>query len=309
MLDVALVGTSGTVPLPGRWLSAVLVRLGSELILFDCGEGTQISMRQIGWGFKALSAICLSHLHADHAAGLPGLLLTVGNAGRTEPLTILGPPGTATAVAGLRVVAPHLPFEVRIGELAGGEEIPWNGGRLACTPLQHAIPCLGYRLDVPRQPRFDAEAARLLGVPVDRWKHLQRGETVEVDGRHVEPADVLGEARRGLRLGYVTDTRPTPGLPDFLAGADVLVCEGTYGDPADAENAIENRHLLFGEAAEIARAARVKRLWLTHFSAKLTEPERCVEHARAIFPETTVGRDHLTTTLRFDDEMGDPSGP
>lgn len=305
MLDVALVGTSGTIPLPGRWLSAVLARLGSELILFDCGEGTQISMRQIGWGFKALSLICLSHLHADHAAGLPGLLLTVGNAGRTEPLTILGPRGTGQAVAGLRVVAPYLPFELVVRELAGGEEHRWNGGRVACTPLEHAVPCLGYRLDVPRQPRFDAAAARQLGVPVPLWKHLQRGEAIEVDGRRVEAADVLGGVRRGLRLGYVTDTRPTPELPGFLAGADLLVCEGTYGDPADADNAVDNRHLLFSEAAEIARAARARRLWLTHFSAKLTEPERYVEHARAVFSETTIGRDRLAMTLRFDDAADD----
>ena len=305
MLDVALVGTSGTIPLPGRWLSAVLVRLGSELLLFDCGEGTQISMRQIGWGFKALSLVCISHLHADHAAGLPGLLLTVGNAGRTEPLTILGPRGTGLAVAGLRVVAPHLPFEVVVRELAGGEELDWNGGRVACTPLLHAVPCLGYRLDVPRQPRFDADAARRLGVPVPLWKHLQRGEAVDVAGRRVRPADVLGASRRGLRLGYVTDTRPTPELPRFLAEADLLVCEGTYGDPADRDNAVENRHLLFSEAADIARAARAQQLWLTHFSAKLTEPERYVEHARAVFAETTVGRDHLATTLRFvDDRLG-----
>ena len=309
MLDVALVGTSGTIPLPGRWLSAVLVRLGSELLLFDCGEGTQISMRQIGWGFRALSAICLSHLHADHAAGLPGLLLTVGNAGRAEPLDIMGPPGTRNAVAGLRVVAPYLPFQVRVHELAGGEELDWNGARLACTPLRHAVPCLGYRLDAPRRPRFDADAARRLGVPVPLWKRLQRGEAVDVAGRRIEPTAVQGEARRGLRLGYVTDTRPTPELPDFLADADLLVCEGTYGDPADRENAVENRHLLFSEAAEIARAARARRLWLTHFSAKLTEPERYVEHARAVFPETTVGRDHLATTLRFEDdeEQGAPS--
>lgn len=249
------VGTSGTIPLPGRWLSAVLARLGSGLILFDRGEGTQISMRQIGWGFKALSLICLSHLHADHAAGLPGLLLTIGNAGRTEPLTILGPRGTERAVAGLRVVAPYLPFEVVVREAAGGEELAWNGAQVASTALHHAVPCLGYRLDVPRRPRFDAVAARRLGVPVLRWKQLQRGEAVEVDGRRVQPADVLGGARRGLRLGYVTDTRPTPELPVFLAGADLLVCEGTYGDPADRENALENRHLLFSEAAEIARAA------------------------------------------------------
>jgi len=301
MLDAVLVGTSGTIPLPGRWLSALLVRLGSELLLFDCGEGTQISMRQIGWGFKAISALCLSHLHADHVAGLPGLLLTIGNAGRTEPLAILGPVGTSRAVAGLRTIAPRLPFEVAVLEWTGGEAVAWNGATLSCTPLDHAIPCLGYRLDVPRHPRFDPDAARRLGVPIERWKHLQRGEPVEIDGRTVRPADVLGSARRGLRLGYVTDTRPTVAMPAFFAGADLLVCEGTYGDPADRDNAVENRHLLFSEAAGIARDAGARHLLLTHFSAKMLDPWRHVGHAQAIFPNTSVGRDHLTTTLRFDD--------
>ena len=134
MLDIALVGTGGTVPLPGRWLSALLVRLGSDLVLFDCGEGTQISMRRLGWGFKAVGAICLSHLHADHVAGLPGLLLTIGNAGRREPLAILGPSGTATVVAGLRSVAPHLPYRVAIRELVPSDDLRLGPGRLACLP-------------------------------------------------------------------------------------------------------------------------------------------------------------------------------
>jgi ribonuclease Z len=302
MLDVALVGTGGTVPLPGRWLSALLVRLGPDLVLFDCGEGTQISMRRLGWGFKAVGAICLSHLHADHVAGLPGLLLTIGNAGRREPLWILGPPATATVVAGLRSVAPHLPYRVAIRELVPSDDLPLGPGRLACLPLDHAVPCLGYRLDVPRARRFDPDRARAIGVPLELWKRLQRGEGVAWDGRRAAPEDVLGPARRGLRVAYVTDTRPTPRLPDFVRGADLLVCEGTYGDPADAENAVENKHLLFSEAAELARAAEVRRLWLTHFSAKLTDPAEYRHHAAAIFPNTVVGRDHLAASLRFEDE-------
>ena len=299
MLDVALVGTAGTFPLPERWLSALLLRFGSGLILFDCGEGTQISMRQLGWGFKALELICLSHLHADHAAGLPGLLLTVGNAGRTEPLTICGPRGTAEAVAGLRAVAPRLPYELRIRELAGGEELDRGPARLACLAVDHAVPCLAYRLDVPRGRRFDPDRARALGVPIALWSRLQRGEAVTWGGGRAAPEDVLGPERRGLRLAYVTDTRPTPELPGFVVGADLLVCEGTYGDPADRESAIENKHLLFSEAAAIARAADVRQLWLTHFSAKLTEPADFLSHAAAVFPDTVVGRDHLTTTLSF----------
>jgi ribonuclease Z len=301
MIDVMLLGTGGTIPLPSRYLSALLVRAGPDLILFDCGEGTQIAMRRYGWGFKGISTICLSHLHADHVAGLPGLLLTIGNADRTEPIDIVGPVGTRRAVAGLRVVAPHLPFDVRVHEVFGGDEMALPVGSLAMTTLDHHVPCLGYRVDVPRGRRFDPDRARALGVPVPDWKRLQQGESVPVASRMVGPDDVLGEARRGLRLAYVTDTRPTLELPAFVAKADLLVCEGTYGDPADAENAVANRHMLFSEAAEIARQANARRLWLTHFSAKMLDPERYAGYATEIFSDTTVAHDGLTTTIRFDD--------
>jgi ribonuclease Z len=303
MIDLLLLGTSGTIPLPGRPLSALLARVGPELILFDCGEGTQVSMRRAGWGFKHLSAICLSHLHGDHVAGLPGLLLTVANAGRTEPLDIYGPVHTGIVVAGLRVIAPRLPYEVRIHELGKANGIIWNDATLASLPVDHSVPCLAYRLDLPRARRFDPARARQLGVPVTDWKVLQRGETVTVGGRTVRPEEVLGSARRGLRFGFVTDTRPTRALPGFLAEADLLVIEGTYGDPADAENAIENKHMLFSEAAEIGRQAQVRELWLTHFSAKMMDPERYVDEARRNLPSTTIGREGLTTSLHFlDDE-------
>jgi ribonuclease Z len=302
MIDIMLLGTGGTIPLPSRALSSLLVRIGQEMLLFDCGEGTQINMRRYGWGFKTLSTLCLSHLHADHVAGLPGILLTVGNAGRTEPMSIIGPVGTQRAVAGLLTIAPHLPYTVEVHELAGGEELAVHGARLATTALDHHIPCLGFRLDVSRARRFDPERARTLGVPVLQWKTLQQGQPVEVDGRTVEPDAVLGAARRGLRLAYVTDTRPTPDLPGFVAGADLLVCEGTYGDPADAVNAVQNRHMLFSEAAQIAREGQVRHLWLTHFSATMLDPDAYAEQATQIFPATTVAHDGISTSLHFDDD-------
>jgi ribonuclease Z len=302
MLDLILLGTSGTIPLPGRPLSSVLARLGPELMLFDCGEGTQVSMRRWGWGFKALSAICLSHMHGDHVAGLPGLLLSVANAGRTDPMEIIGPPGTREVVAGLRVIARRLPYELRVHEVETSDGFVWNGATLATLAVDHSVPCLAFRLDLPRSRRFEPERARALGVPVTAWKLLQRGEPVTVGGRGVRPDDVLGARRHGLRFAYVTDTRPTDGMPAFLARANLLVIEGTYGDPADAANAVENKHLLFSESAQIARAAEADQLWLTHFSAKLLDPEAYASHATAIFPATTVGREGLTTTLRFADE-------
>lgn len=303
MFDLILLGTGGTIPLPNRPLSSVLGRVGPELILFDCGEGTQVSMRRWGWGFKGLSAICLSHMHGDHVSGLPGVLLSVANAGRTEPLDVYGPVGTRIVVAGLRVIAPYLPYEVRVHELAESHRFGWNGATIATLPVDHAIPCLAFRLDLARARRFQPERARALGVPIEAWKVLQQGRPVLVDGREVRPDDVLGPARRGTRFAYVTDTRPTPEMPEFLTDADLLVIEGTYGDPADAENAVENKHLLFSEAAGIAHEARARKLWLTHFSAKLLEPERYATEATRVFPETTIGREGLTASLRFDDDL------
>jgi ribonuclease Z len=302
MIDALLLGTSGTFPLPDRPLSALLVRVGPQMILFDCGEGTQVSMRRAGWGFKALSAICLSHLHADHVSGLPGLLLTVGHAGRREPLDIYGPVGTRIVVAGLRVIAQYLPYEVRVHELAEKHRIPWNGARLASLPVEHSVPCLAYRLDLSRARRFNAEKARALEIPVSDWNTLQRGEGVRVGHRLVTPDDVLGPERRGLSLAYVTDTRPTVRMPGFLANVDLLVIEGTYGDPADLENAVENNHLLFSEAAEIGYQAGAARVWLTHFSAKMLRPEQYLPQATTVHPETVVGYEGLHTSLRFADE-------
>src|SRR5262249_29741390 len=186
--------------------------------------------------------------------------------------------------------------------LAASEGLDWNGATLATLPLDHAVPCLAYRLDLARGRRFEPERARQLGVPVVEWKLLQQGRSVAVDGREVRPDQVLGPVRRGIRFAYVTDTRPTTSMPAFLAQADMLVIEGTYGDPADAENAIDNRHLLFSEAAEIGRQAAVRQIWLTHFSAKMLDPERYLDHARRILPATTVGFGGLTTSLRFADE-------
>ncbi|MBI4493730.1 MAG: ribonuclease Z [Chloroflexi bacterium] len=299
MLDVCLLGTGGMMPLPGRWLSSVLVRFQGRLLLLDCGEGTQISQKAVGWGFKALGAICLSHYHADHVAGLPGMLLMVGNSGRTEPLTIFGPPGLGRVVAGLRTIAPELPYSVSCVEPAPGQVVECQGLQLSALPLDHALPCLAYALEAPRARPFLPERAQALSVPVQLWSRLQRGEAVEWAGRRVAPDEVLGPPRPGLRLVYATDTRPTPELPAFVGGADLFVCEATYGDPADMPKAVERKHMTFAEAAHLARAGQARQVWLTHFSPALEEPQRYLDQAQAIFPNTVLGYDHLQTSLRF----------
>jgi len=299
MLDVALLGTGGMTPLPDRWLASLLVRFQGRLLLVDCGEGTQISQKRLGWGFKDLSAILLTHLHADHVAGLPGMLLTIGNSGRRDALLLYGPEGLWRVVDGVRAFAPQLPFPLEWQELEGGEDLDLGGIEARCLPVDHGVPCLAYSLYVPRGRRFDPERALALGLPKRLWGLLQAGESVEWDGRQVDPGEVLAEARRGIKLSYVTDTRPTPQLPSFVAGSDLLICEGMYGAPEDLPKAIGNRHMLFSEAASIARAGRVGELWLTHFSPSLDEPSEWLDEATRVFPNSHVGKDGMTTTLRY----------
>ena len=294
-LDVALVGTGGMMPLPDRWLSSALIRYRGHLVLFDCGEGTQISLRSLGWGIKDIDLILISHLHGDHVTGLPGLLLTQGNSGRTEPLHIVGPAGLGAVVEGLMSVARYLPFAVRCRELTCDDRVELEELTASAVQAEHHVECLAYRLDLPRSPRFLPERARRLGVPLQNWKRLQRGETV--DG--VRPSDVLGPPRRGLSIGLVTDTRPTAAVARHIADVDLLVCEATFGSDEDQPRAVERKHMTFREAAELARSSGARQLVLTHFSPALVEPEAYVDNATQVFPAAVVGRDHLTLSLRF----------
>jgi ribonuclease Z len=305
MIDVALLGTGGTLPLPDRFLSCALLRCGGQLILIDCGEGTQVSLRKLGWGLKDIGTILLTHFHADHVAGLPGLLLTIGNSGRTrdEPLTVAGPRGVQRVVESLRVIAPHLPYPVRYREFVGDPADALAVGPLWVTtcPAAHDVPCLAYRLSLPRAPAFQPDRAKALGLPVTLWKLLQRGESVTHDGRTVRPQEVLGPPRPGLVVAFITDSRPTSGLVEFVTDADLLICDATYGDPADQPKAIENKHMTFAEAAALGAAARVRRLWLTHFTPALPNPEFFRREAEAVYPGVVIGHEHLATTLSFVD--------
>jgi ribonuclease Z len=299
VLDVALVGTGGMMPLPNRWLSSALVRYGRHLVLFDCGEGTQISLRALGWGIKDIDLILISHVHGDHITGLPGLLLTQANSGRTEPVAIVGPTGLGAVLGGLLVVAPRLPFEVQSRELSGDEAFAFDGLNVSCAAAEHHVPCLAYRLAVPRGRRFLPDRARELGVPIQQWGRLQHGEAVG----DVQPEAVLGPPRAGVSLGLVTDTRPTEGLRRLMRDVDLLVAEATYGDDEDQPRAVERKHMTFREAAQLAASARAKRLVLTHFSPSVVEPDIFLERAREVFPETVVGHDHLTVSLQFSSEF------
>lgn len=300
MLDVCLLGTGGMMPLPYRWLTALMIRFNGSQLLIDCGEGTQIAMKEKGWSFKPIDVICFTHYHGDHISGLPGLLLTMGNADRTEPLTLIGPKGLERVVNLLRVIAPELPFELKFIEITEPEQsFELNGYRLTAFRVRHNVICYGYTIEIDRAGKFDVQRAMEQEIPKEYWKHLQRGENLELEGRKLTPDMVLGPPRKGIKLTYCTDTRPTDSIRQHAKGSDLFICEGMYGEKEKAAKAVEYKHMTFYEAAEIARDAEVKEMWLTHYSPSLTRPEEYMDDVRTIFPRAIAGKDRMTTELDF----------
>ncbi len=300
MIDICLLGSGGMMPLPGRWLSSALVRYGSTLTLFDAGEGTQIPWKSAGWGFKQLGAICLTHMHADHVAGLPGVLFMLANAGKTEPLDIYGPPGTRYVFEGLHRIFHDMPFPIRLHELIGGEQFSLPDGlKGSAGAASHGIPCLAYRIDLERNPAFLAEQAKALGLPVQLWSRLQHGETLTYDGRIITPSQVLGPPRRGIALAFITDTRPTPTLSQLASDVDLMICESMYDNPVDLPLAQAHYHMLATEAAALAKSAGAHELILTHFSPKITDPAMAERAARHVFPNTHAARDGMIVSLSY----------
>jgi len=287
-------------PMPGRWLSCALIRNGSSLVLVDCGEGTQVPWKALGWGFRQLGAICLTHMHADHVAGLPGVLFMVAHAGRTETLDIYGPMGTGYVIEGLRRIVPELPFPVEIHELKSGDQFsPAGGLRGSCAAASHGVPCLAYRFELGRNPAFLPEKAQELGLPVQLWSRLQHGESLEFNGRMITPGEVLGPPRRGIALAFITDTRPTKQLSTFARDVDLLICESMYDNTEDLPLAKAHAHMLAEEAAGMAQAAGAHSLLLTHFSPKITDPSGPEKVARRVFANTRAARDGMVVTLEY----------
>lgn len=302
MVDISLLGCGGGMPVPNRFLSATLINYKGRKILIDSGEGTQVSMKILGTGFKAIDIICITHGHGDHIVGLPGLLATIGNSGRVDPLTIIGPVGIEEIIKGLRVIVPYLPYEIKIIENPRDTITLIENISISTLELDHSAPCLGYSFYIKRKPRFDLEAAMTNNVPKILWNKLQKGENIIHEGREYEPNMVLGKERRGIKFSLITDTRPMDEITDFIKESDLFICEGTYGEDRDIEKAIKNKHMTFSEAAELARKGKVKELLLTHFSPAMNNPQEFIENARRIFKNTILGEDRITKTLAFIDE-------
>lgn len=303
MLDVSLLGTGGMMPLPYRWLTSLLLRYNGKCILIDCGEGTQIALREGSWSPKPIDIICFTHYHADHISGLPGMLLTMGNADRTEPLLLIGPKGLARTVNALRTIAPELPFEIQYLEITDNEqEFVFDGFRIKAFRVNHSVTCYGYSMMVDRVGRFDKDRALEKQIPMKYWSRLQKGEIIEDGGVTYTPEMVLGPARKGLKVTYCTDTRPTPAIIENAKGSDLAILEGMYGEPDKLIKAKENKHMTMYEAAKVAKEAEVPEMWLTHYSPSLNHPEEYLGEARKIFPATICAKDGRTVELKFEED-------
>jgi ribonuclease Z len=279
------------------------MRYNGSSVLIDCGEGTQIAIKEKGWSFKPIDVICFTHFHGDHISGLPGLLLTMGNADRKEKLTLIGPKGLEKVVHALRVIAPELPFPIECVEIEGAmQEFQMNGYRLRAFRVNHNVSCYGYVMEIDRAGKFDVKRAMEQQVPQKIWSRLQKGEVVEWEGRSYTPDMVLGEARKGIKLTYTTDTRPTQSIACNAENSDLFICEGMYGEKEKLAKAKEYKHMTFYEAAQLAKDASVSELWLTHYSPSLMKPEEYMEDVRRIFPYAKAGKDRMSKVLTFEGE-------
>lgn len=302
MLDVCLLGCGGMLPLPKRFLTSLFVRYQGKGILIDCGESTQVALHLCGWSIKQIDHILITHFHGDHVLGLPGLWMTMGNHGRTEPVHIWGNPGLQQIVDGLMVVCPQLPFDVICHDMSAiGYQVTLDGLQIQAVPVEHRVPCLAYSITLPRIGKFDAKRAKEKGIPLQYWSALQKGEIVKTESGTYYPEDVLGAPRKGLKLAYATDCRPSKHLVALAQDSDLFVAEGLYGDMEKQQGASEKGHMIFSEAAQMAQEAKVKELWLTHYSPAMLNPEEYLSVATDIFANAQCGNNLMMTTLRFDE--------
>ena len=304
MLDLVLLGCGGNMPMPNRFLSSLFINYKGRKILIDCGEGTQVSMRMQNCGFKTIDLICITHLHGDHLYGLMGLLSTIGNSSRVDDLTIVGPTGIAEIINSMRVLIEYLPYKIVVVENPNGTFSLNNSIlkdiEISTLSLDHSSECLGYSLYFKRTPKFNIEKAIKNNVPKLLWQKLQSGKNIIFEDIEYSPNMVLGDDRKGIKVSFITDTRPISSIPKFIKDSDLFVCEAMYGDDLDISKAVKNKHMTFRESANLARLGNVKRLLLTHFSPSLENPHSYIKNATDVFKNTIIGEDRYTINLNFE---------
>jgi ribonuclease Z len=294
-LTVTFLGTSSAAPTKTRGLPGIAVQREGGLILMDCGEGIQRQVMSLGIGLNRDTTILITHLHGDHVTGLLGLLQTMSMAQRTKPLTMVGPPRLSEW---LRVTSEllhiGLTFAIEFVPAKAGASVGLKEFDVKVARADHSIEAFSYLLEEKKRPGvFYPEKAKKLGVPEGKlWSRLQKGRAVRAKGRVVRPSQVTGPQRPGRRIGYSGDTRPTRKLARFFRGCDLLIFDSTFLD-RDRDKAVERKHSTSAEAAELAASAKVRKLVLTHFSARYTSVSPLVKEARSIFPNTTAARDGM----------------
>ena len=294
-LEVVFLGTSSATPAKGRNLPAVAIRREGEVVLMDCGEGTQRSFVEYGLGINREMVVLITHLHGDHVNGLLGLLQTMSMSQRGKRLTLVGPDGLYQWVkASMDMLHIGLSFDLQFVVAKPGVVLRREAYQVRCARASHSIEAWSYVFEeTPRPGVFDSKKAIALGVPEGRkWSTLQHGRSVTVGGRTVRPSEVLGRKREGRRVGYSGDTRPSATLARFFAGADLLIFDSTFS-ARDSDKAAERKHSTSVEAAELAKKARVGRLALTHFSARYRSVSALVKQAREVFPNTFAASDGM----------------
>ena len=292
MLNVYLPGTGGMKPLPERFLTGLWIEKDGKAMLVDCGEGMQVALAKQKRSLAKLDSLLITHFHADHIAGLPGLLLSAGNFSKTTPLKIYAPKGAEEIITGLCKICPELPFELEIHELEGQcETFEVIDLKVNAMYLQHRMDCYGYSFTEYRKPSFNPFKAKEFGVPVEKWKLLHEGVSVEVNGRVITSGMVTSQPKKPIKVTYVTDTVYFDELTDFASDSDLLICEGMYGDDSFIPKMQEKGHMVFSQAAKLALDSGSKELWLTHYSPALDKPYEYSEAVNTIFSNTVVSSD------------------
>lgn len=290
MLDVCLIGTGGMMPLKNRWLTSCYFEYNGRAMLIDCGEGTQIALSEAQCRLSRLDVLLITHFHADHISGLPGLLLSLGNCSKTSPLKIYGGKGIEKIVKNLCCICERLPFPLEITELESNtinEFQCFSDLTVRAMPVRHTCECFGYSVTLNRKPVFNPVKAESLGIPKNYWKLLHNGETVTVDEKTFTPDMVIDGQRKPTKVTYVTDTLPFDAISDFAKNSDLMICEGMYGDDDMKDEMNKKCHMLFSDAVKLAKSAGAEKLWLTHYSPAMQFPEN---YAKA-FPEAVISCD------------------